>query len=91
MQYCEKLSDVSITSQRKILDKALFVVPFEKDGDLIQFQKIADSFVVAKQPIKPIDKIENSEETLPDIYPLKSNISIDSENIYQIKNIYRKF
>lgn len=91
LQVCEKFSDASITSQRKILDKALFIVPFEKDGELIQFQKTAESFLVAKQPLKPIENIANAEESLPDIYPLKSNISIDKENIYQIKNIYRKF
>lgn len=89
LQYCEKLSDVSITSQRKILDKALFVTPFEKDGELIQFEKTAETFVVSKQPIKPVDKVANAGE-LPDIYPLNSNISIDKENFYQLRNIYRK-
>lgn len=89
LQQCEKLSDISVTSQRKILDNALFVVPFEKDGNLIQFRKTAESFVVSKQPLKAIENVSKAENSLPDIHPLRSNISIEKENIYQIKNIYR--
>lgn len=91
LQCCEKVSDISLTSQRRILDTAWFVVPFEKDGNLIQFEKTIESLVVSKQPIKPIDNISNAENELPDIYPLSSHISIDKENIYQTKNIYRKY
>lgn len=90
LQYCEKLSDTSITSQRKILNNAWFVVPFESNGNLIQFQKTAESFVVSRQPVKAIDQISNAETELPDIYPLSGHISIDKENIYQLQNIYRK-
>lgn len=90
LQQCEKLSDVSITSQRKFLNNALFVVPFEKDGNLIQLEKTAETLVVSKQPLKAIENLSKAEDALPDIYPLSSNISIDKENIYQIKNIYRK-
>lgn len=91
LQYCEKLTDPSITSQRKILNDALFVVPFESDGNLIQFKKTAETIVVSKQAIKPIENISNAETELPDIYPLSSNISLDTDNIYQNKHIYRKF
>lgn len=91
MQYCEKLCDSSITSQRKILNNAWFVVPFESNGNLIQFQKTAESLVVSKKPIKAIENIANAETELPDIYPLSGHISIDKENFYQLQNIYRKF
>lgn len=79
-----------MTSQRKILENAKFVVPFESDGNLIQFQQTAESFLVSKQPLKPIADVSKAENELPDILPLFSNISIEKENIYQIKNIYRK-
>lgn len=91
MQYCEKLSDTSITSQRKILNNAWFVVPFESNGNLIQFKKTAETLVVSRQPVKAIDSMTNAETELPDIYPLSGHISIDKENIYQLQNIYRKF
>lgn len=92
MQYCEKLCDPSITSQRKILNNAWFVVPFESNGNqLIQFQKTAESLVVSKHPIKTIENVTNAETELPDIYPLSGHISIDKENFYELQNIYRKF
>lgn len=91
MQYCEKLCDSSIISQRKILNNAWFVAPFESNGNLIQFQKTAESFVVSKQPIKSIDNISNAQTELPDIHPLSGHISIDKENFYKLQNIYRKF
>lgn len=90
LQYCEKLTDASVTAQRKIVDNATFVVPFVSDGNLVQFQKTAESFLVAKQPLKPIADVSKAEIELPDIHPLHSNISIDKENIYQKRNIYRK-
>lgn len=90
LQYCTKLCDASITSQRKTLDNAWFVVPFESDGHLIQFQKTAESLVVSKHPIKPIENISNAESELPSIYPLSGHISIDKENLYELQNIYRE-
>lgn len=66
-------------------------MPFESNGNLIQFQKTAESFVVSKQPIKAIDNFSNAQTDLPDIYPLSGHISIDKENFYQLQNIYRKF
>lgn len=90
LQYCEKLTDASVTSQRKILDNTVFVVPFESDGNLFQFQQIAESFLVSKQPIQPIVDVSKAESALPDIYPLHSNISIEKENIYQNRNVYRE-
>lgn len=76
--------------QRKILNNSWFVVPFESNGNLIQFQKTAETFVVSKQPIKAIDNFSNAQTELPDIYPLSGHISIEKENFYQLQNIYRK-
>lgn len=90
LQACEKLTDSSVLSQRKILETPLFSVPFEKDGILYQFEQSADSLVVSKQPIKPIEDFSKAEQQLPDIYPLSSNISINKTNIYQKENIYRE-
>lgn len=90
LQYCEKLTDASVTSQRKILNNATFVVPFESDGNFIQFQQTAESFLVSKQPLKSIADVSKAESELPDIHPLYSNISIDKTNIYQNRNVYRK-
>lgn len=80
-----------MVKQRKILNDAVFFVPFEKDGHLFQFNQIAETFVVstkAKEPIKDTKDFESNE--LPDIYPIESNISIEQQNIYQIQNVFRK-
>lgn len=90
LQACEKLTDSSVTLQRKIVDKALLSVPFEKDGILYEFKQTADSLMVSKQPIKPIEDFSKAEQQLPDIYPLACNISISALNVYQNENIYRK-
>lgn len=87
------MSDSAVCSQRKTLDNALFVAPFEKDGNFYLFEKTAETLVISKKPLSTIEvsleKIES--ESLPDIYPLTSNVSIDTENIYEKRNIYRKF
>lgn len=93
IQYCEKLSDAAVCSQRKTLDNVLFVTPFEKDGNLFLFEKTAETLVLSKKPLSTIDisadKLES--DTLPDMYPLTSNSSMETDFIYEKRNIYRKF
>lgn len=92
LQYCEKLSDDATVSQRKILYDTVLAVPFEKEGNQFQFELTANAFVVAKQPIAPHQgQPKFTSDSLPNIYPLESHISIEKENIYRLRNVYRKF
>lgn len=89
LSFCDKLSDNSINAQRQTVSDAQFVVPFEKDGRLYQFQKTAETLLCSKQPLKPIEQVAQAE--LPVIYPLECNISIDAEHIYQRRNVHREY
>jgi hypothetical protein len=88
INHCERLAGVAVTKNRKVLTNAFFVVPVEKEGDLIQFEVNADTFMSAKTPITPFSKVEDVE--LPNIFPIKPTISIPTENIYKQQRIYRK-
>lgn len=83
---CEKLSGNSVTSRRKIFDNALFNVSHTKDGDLLQFELTADTFMTSTKPIEAVKGKYEAE--LPDLYPIKHTITIPKTNIYTTKNSY---
>lgn len=91
IQECEKLAGKSITSTRKVVNDVLFVVPIEKDGDILQMEVHADTFLTSKKPIGVMNTAENTGSQLPDIFPLKYTISMPQQNIYQLRDIYRKY
>lgn len=87
---CEKLAGQA--TQRKRVNDVLCVVPFEKDGILYQFENTAETLVTSKKPLSAIAEPSLHVFTeLPDIFPLKCNISIPAGNLYKPRNIYRKF
>lgn len=92
IQECDKLAGKSIVSNRKTINDALFVVPIEKDGDVLQFEITADTFLTAKKPISAVSTsaTELSQNQLPDMFPLKYTISMPQTNIYQLRDVYRK-
>lgn len=92
LQFCEKLSDDATVSQRKIINDAFFVAPFDKEGNSMQFEKTANAFIASKKPISVQSNSPKLEsDSLPNIYPLASNISIEKQQIYRKRNVYRKF
>lgn len=88
---CERLAGKSVASNRKVVNDALFVVPIEKDGDLLQIEIHADTFLTSKKPIAAVNTTPNTENVLPDIFPMKYTISMPQENIYQLRNIFREY
>lgn len=89
IEMADKLSDGAVASQRQQLNNVQFVVPFEKDGKLYQFQNTAETIIASKQPVKPIENVRPAD--LPDIYPLDCDVSIEQENIYQLRNVFREY
>lgn len=83
---CEKLSGNSVTSRRQIFDNAAFNLSHTKDGDLLQFEVTADTFMTSTKPIEAVKGKYNAE--LPDLYPIKHTITIPKTNIYTTKNSY---
>lgn len=90
IQECEKLAGRSVVSDRKVISDALFVVPLEKDGDLLQMEITADAFVTSKKPIEPVlaNRTEFSESEIPELTAMKYTISMPKENIYELRNSY---
>lgn len=68
------------------------MTPFEKDGDLIQMEIQAETFISSKKPLSS-QKVNFKSEgvELPNLFPLKHTVSMTQTNIYEKKNIYRKF
>lgn len=86
---CEKLAGLSLSAHRKFINDAFFVLPFEKDADLYQFEITAETLMTSNAPLPAVSSYEETE--LPDMFPLKCNISIPAEHLYQPRNIYREF
>lgn len=90
MQECERLSGQSFIN-RKIVNDARIVLPFAKDGLRYQFDFTIESLVASKKSISPVSSISSLENLeLPDIYPMKCNISLPVTNYYKRQLIYRK-
>jgi len=88
LQLVELLSAPAIVKQRSILHDLQFWYPFEKAGDLIQFQLRGDTLLTTSKPLTPITSEPTGELELPDIFPIKHTITLNPENIYEIRNIY---
>lgn len=52
----------------------------------------ADTFITSKKSLQSFE-FEGSaeEEELPNIFPIKATITLPTRNIYENKDIYRKF
>ncbi|XP_050294808.1 39S ribosomal protein L37, mitochondrial [Anthonomus grandis grandis] len=84
----ETTSDINVTRQRYLADNLYFSYPFERNGDLIQFQLQGDTVLLAKNPLAPITRQPINELDLPDIFPIKPTVTLNEENIYVVENIY---
>lgn len=91
IHHCENLSGQTINSGRRIVNNAFFSVPFEKDGDLIQMEVHADTFITSKKSLQSFEFEGSAEEQeLPNLFPIKATITLPTKNIYQSQDIYRK-
>lgn len=92
LNHCERLAGRMITSSRKIVNNAYFVVPVEKEGDFIQFEHRVETLITSRKPLKHVNVEDNAEKSLlPNIFPLKHTVSIPQTNIYEKKHIYREY
>lgn len=90
LQECDRLSGETFLD-RKILSDSRVVLPFTKDGLRYQFDFTIENFVASKSPIAPIASVSSLEDLqLPDIYPMKCNISVPVSNLYKRELVYRK-
>lgn len=86
----ELIGDSEIVKQRSIFNDLVFSFPFEKSGNLIQFQLSGDTFVAGTKRLHPVTDIETHNYELLSILPIKETITLNLENIYEITDLYRK-
>ncbi|XP_032578899.1 39S ribosomal protein L37, mitochondrial [Drosophila sechellia] len=82
----EKLAGRSVSVQRKLIDNASFKTSLSRDGDLLGFSINAEKVVFANRAIESVKG--KFEGDLPDLYPMKSTISIPKYHIYRTENLY---
>lgn len=87
----ETHADNNIVKERFLFNDLLFSFPFEKYGDLIQFQLTADTLLTASRPLSPVYVADTEEYELPDIFPVKATITLNPQNIYELRTLYRKY
>ncbi|KAJ8948101.1 hypothetical protein NQ318_008454 [Aromia moschata] len=88
MQLVESLSTQDLVKDRVILNDLIFSYPFLKYDDLIQFQLTGDAVVLSSKPLSPITIEPTEGIALEDITPIKPTITLNIDNIYEIKEIY---
>ena len=90
LNHCEKVAGRDTVKTRKIINNAFFVTPIVKNGELIQFELHADTFMVSNKPLTPALR-RHDDADLPNIFPLKDTVSIPMTNIYDPKCLYREY
>lgn len=92
LNHCERFYGHTVAADRKIINNAFFVAPFDKDGDQIQLELTAETFMSSRKAINPFKvQIQQEQNTLPDIFPVKHTVSIPQHHFYKKQNVYRKF
>jgi large subunit ribosomal protein L37 len=90
LNHCERFAGKDLANGRKIVNNSLFVTPWRKNGEHIQFELHANAFMVSNKPLAPA-MLRHDDTDLPNIFPLKETISMPTTNIYDPKCFYRKY
>lgn len=92
LNHCERIHGPTVAADRKTISDAFFVAPFEKDGDKVQLELTAETFMSSRKPISPVNmKTTPEQQVLPVIFPLKQTVSIPKVHFFKEQSAYRKF
>ena len=91
LNHCERFQGHIKTADRKVINNAFFVAPFEKNGYKIQLEITAETLVTSKKPINPFSIQTGNEDSLPEIFPVSPTASIPKVHFYNERLVYRKF
>ncbi|KAG5670349.1 hypothetical protein PVAND_000623 [Polypedilum vanderplanki] len=87
LNHCERFYGHIEAVNKKTVNDVKFMAPIEKNGDRVQFNLSAETFVTSKKPIAPFDG--SSDQSVPDIYPLDQTVSIPKiETKYDLTSSY---
>jgi large subunit ribosomal protein L37 len=90
LNHCERFYGRTRAVDRKIVNNAFFVAPFERDGEKIQLELTAETFMTSRKPIAPFKVTTATDLQLPNIFPLKHTVSIPKVHFYKEQNAYRE-
>lgn len=90
MQLLEKSCDPSIVKTRGLFDDLCFKFPFEKNGELIQFDLKGDTVITSSKPLPSITKDSAEEMELPNLFPVKETNTLNADQLYEAKTLFRK-
>lgn len=90
LNHCERFQGSIKAADRKLINDAFFVTPFFKDGEDIQLELKAETFMTTRKPITPFSVDTSSGAEVPDIFPLKFTVSIPEVQEYKEQIAYRK-
>lgn len=76
----------------RVVQDEIVCVPFEKDGDLIQLELTVNFLLNSVKPLPAYASHEVVQTTqdieLPNLYPVKHTVTLEKENIYEIRDIF---
>ncbi|XP_060646402.1 large ribosomal subunit protein mL37 [Drosophila nasuta] len=82
----EKLAGRSVTVRRKLIDNVTFQTSLIKDNDVLVFKISGDKLISSARPLDAIKGKFNGD--LPDLYPMKSTVSMPKQHIYTENTFY---
>lgn len=91
LQLIETNSDLEVSKERRCIDEMLFSYNFEVDEKLVQFELKGDTILFSNRPLNEITNETGINVLLPDISPITATVSLTEENIYEVRDIYRKY
>lgn len=90
LNHCERFQGHILAAERRTVNDSFFAASVENQGELIQFEVTGETFMTSKKPLSSFRMEAESEQVIPDIFPLKNTVSIPKTYFYEKRNIYRK-
>lgn len=86
INHCERYFGHTESLKKRVVNDVRFMVPIVRNGDDIQLNLKAETFIASKKPIEPFNVSVNI--SVPDISPLSQTISIPFEENVEKKCSY---
>ncbi|KAL1512698.1 hypothetical protein ABEB36_002246 [Hypothenemus hampei] len=84
----ETSTNLTLVRERYLAENLYFSLPFERNGDLIQFQLLGDLVLLSEKPLSPITHEKTNEYELPNIFPIQPTITLNQTQNYDLETLY---
>jgi len=88
MTHCERFQGQIKAADRKIVNDAFFIVPFERNQKNVQFEITAETLMTSRKPINSFKAQSGGQGELPDIFPVAETASIPRAHFYNQQSVY---